>query len=1000
VPVVSFGVLGPLEAANEHGPVNLKGLRHRAVLARLLIAKGRVVPVSRLIDDLWEEAPEGALGTVQTFVGALRKALEPDRPPRTPARLLVTTPPGYALRAEDVDAWRFEAAVADSAHLLAAGKAEETRVLLDDALALWRGPAYAEFAEHDWAHDEAARLTELRSLALGRRAEAALALGLAAESVPDLQSQVDSHPLREDGWRLLALAFYKTGRQGDALATLRRARDVLRTELGLDPGPSLRQLETDILAQAPHLSAPRKPVSSAHPFVGRAQELADLKDASTAAVATGRPRLALVSGAAGAGKTALARTLTGHLEAGGWTVAWGASPELPGAPVLWPWTSSLTEPAVARFSRQREIVSYLASERGPVVVVFDDLHWADEETLALLTVLATEPGAGPVLIVGTYRSTEISAGLTEALGRAARTEPTRIYLGGLTEPQVHELVEAITDHEMDSRRIHARSGGNPFFVRELIRLWETEGDVDAVPTGVRDVIRQRLAKLGEATRTHLRQAAVLGQEIDLDVLIPLAGNENEVLDSVEAALLAGFLVERDSERLRFAHALVRDTLYEDITQARRARWHAAAAGIIEATRPEDVEQIAHHLLHAGNQVTANRIAHYTRAAAERAERRFASHEAARLWRETVDRSDDLEALMGLVRALAVTGDLRQARRHRADAVAAAEAIGDPLLTAGVLGAFDVPAIWPVNDDEKLSAELVAAAERTLIALPADRGIERARLLITIAMERRADAGPRGGQAAHEAEELARDLDDPLLLAYALNGRFMQTFHRAGLAPQRAQIGEELLTLSTRHGLVTFEVLAHLILIQARSALADFEAADRHAAAADLLAERHELPVVGVFTAWYAALRLTVGGRAAEARTAYRAAASRLGGTGMSGLEDGLLPLALRCLDPDSVPGPDSPHDLLFEVRTCLNAKAALENRDRPTLERLYAQLLPAAGELAGAGSGLVTLGPVAQYLGDLAAALGRPEAAGHYRRARAIAGKAGAPHWARDAQSS
>jgi len=229
---------------------------------------------------------------------------------------------------------------------------------------------------------------------------------------------------------------------------------------------------------------------------------------------------------------------------------------------------------------------------------------------------------------------------------------------------------------------------------------------------------------------------------------------------------------------------------------------------------------------------------------------------------------------------------------------------------------------------------------------------------------------------------------------------MQTFHRAGLAPQRALIGEELLALSTRHGLVIFEVLAHLILIQARSALADFEAADRHAAAADLLAERHELPVVGVFTDWYAALRLAVAGRVDEARTAYRAAASRLSGTGMSGLEDGLLPLALCCLDPDSLPGPDSRHDLLFEVRTCLNAMAALEKQDRPTMERLYVQLLPAAGELAGAGSGLLTLGPVAQYLGDLATALGRTEATDHYRQAQAIAARAGAPHWATAAREA
>ncbi|WP_344016062.1 BTAD domain-containing putative transcriptional regulator [Pseudonocardia xinjiangensis] len=1082
--MVGFGVLGPVEAANEHGPIDLKGLRHRAVLARLLVAGGRAVPVTRLIDDLWDEPSDGALGAVQTFVGALRKALEPDRPPRTPARLLVTAPPGYALRAgpEAVDAWRFEAAVGAAGRLLADGRAEDARRLLDEGLGLWRGPAYAEFAEQGWARGEAVRLDELRLLAVERRAEAGLAAGRAAESVPDLEAHVAAHPLREDGRRLLALALYRTGRQGDALATLRRGRTVLRAELGVDPGPGLRQLEADILVQAPQLAAPpaprrqspapapvARPRPVGHPFVGRAGELAELQDAGQAAVTAGRPRLVLLSGAAGAGKTALATTLTERLAATGWTTAWGASPEQRGAPAAWPWArmrESLTaagptppdpagaaggDPVAARFLRHRAIGSFLAgiSERGPVLLVFDDLHWADEETLALLTALAADPDAGPVLVVGTYRSTEISAGLAEALGRAARTEPARIYLGGLTEPQVREMVEALTDRGTapgDARAIHARSGGNPFFVRELVRLWEAEGDagLHAVPAGVRDVIRHRLARLAEPARTHLHLAAVIGPEVDLDVLVPLAGDEEQVLASVEAAVLAGFLVEQDADRVRFTHALVQETLYHDITRARRARRHAAAAEIIERIRPGDVEAIAHHVLRAGSRATAARTARWARAAAERAERRVAPHEAARLWRQTVvalDRTGDgaaesdgrerLEAVMGLVRALAVTGELQQARSHRATAVTAAEALGDPLLTARVLGSFDVPAIWTANDDEALSVRLAAAAERALGAMPADRESERGRLLVTIAMERRADAGRRGAEAAREAETIARRLGDPTLLAFALNGRFLQTFHRAGLAPERARIGEELLDLAARHrGLVTFEVLGHLILVQARAALADLVAADQHAAAADELADRYELPLVGVFTDWYAALRLAVTGPPDGTATAYRAAARRLTGTGMSGLEDGILPLALLSLTaPDMPTGvddarwgayerwarplvlfahghgdqaltaaravPDSPRDLLFEARTCLHAMTAIRTGDRPAMERLYARLLPAAGELAGAGSGLLTLGPAAHHLGNLSAALGRPhQARGHFRQAGAIAGKAGSPRWA------
>ncbi|SFB43888.1 DNA-binding transcriptional activator of the SARP family [Amycolatopsis marina] len=1085
-----FRVLGPLEVENEHGPVDLRGPRHQAVLARLLVARGRVVPVTRLIDDLWETPPQGALGALQTFVGALRKALEPDRPPRAPARLLVTVSPGYALRAEQtgVDAWRFENDVVESARLLSGDRAEEARILLDEALGLWRGPAFAEFADEDWARGAATRLDELRLLAVERRAQAALTLGQAAESVPDLQAHVTAHPLREDGWRLLALALYQTGRQGDALSTLRRARSVLRDDLGVDPGENLRRLEADILAQAPHLAS-RSAVelpntrtaqvgrtrSAEHPFVGRGPELDELRSAAVAVGSAGMPRLALLSGAAGAGKTALARALTRLLESDGWTTAWGSNPELRGAPGAWPWTriraslvsaghlpeaagdpvqgASTDDPVSARFHRHNAIASAVAtvSAKGPVLLVFDDLHWADEETLALLTALATDSGAGRVLIVATYRSTEISPALAEALGRAARAEPTRIYLSGLAESQVQELVHGVTGREIttaDARTIHRRSGGNPFFVRELVRLWEAEGEAAllAVPHGVRDVIRQRLAGLAQAARTHLRQAAVIGEEVDLDVLIALAGAEDPVLDSIEAALLAGFLVEQNADRLTFAHALVYETLYREVPRARRTRWHATIAEILEKVRPGDVEAIAEHNLRAEGRADATRTAHYTRAAAERAEQRFAPHDAARLWRETVaalDRAgssngrERLVAAVGMVRALAVTGDLGQARRHRAEAITAAEALGDPVLTAGVIGAFDVPAIWTANDDEVLSARLVAAAERALTTLPTGHDAERARLLITIAMERRGDSSPRGDQAARTAEEIARRLGDPTLLAFALNGRYMHTFHRTGLAPRRARLGAELLDLAGRHDrLVTFEVLGHLILVQARAALADLEAADRHAAAADLLAERYELPLVGVFTDWYAALRLAVTGQADEARRAYRTSASRLAGTGMSGLAEGILPLALlgiraptgmtTSMDDDWGPYeswarplalfaqgdrdqaltalnamPDSPRDLLLEARLCLHAAAAIQAGDRPRMERLYAELLPAADELAGAGSGLFSLGPTAFHLGRLSSALGRPRhAAEHFRNARSIADRSQSPQWsaaARDA---
>ncbi|MEU0838382.1 BTAD domain-containing putative transcriptional regulator [Streptomyces sp. NPDC005962] len=685
---VAFGVLGPVVAAGDGGALALKGPRHRAVLARLIVARRRVVPVSRLVEDLWDEPPAGAVGAVQTFVGALRRALEPDRPPRARARLLVTEGPGYALRAapDAVDAWRFEAAVGAAAALPPAAALRR----LGEALELWRGPAYAEFEAEAWARGERSRLAELRLRAVEQRAEALLALDRAAEAVPDLDAHLADHPWREDAWRLLALALYRSGRQADALAALHRARTALLDHLGLPPTPRLRRLQADILAQAPGLEAePLPPVA----------------------------------------------------------VVPGTRPVAPGA------------------------------EPSPPVA-------------------AVPGGAGE------------SAG---AVGVAAR-------------------------------------------------VW------------------------GEA-------AAVYGRTVG---------------------------------------------------GGARAR---------------------------------------------------------------------LEAAVGLIRNLAVTGGggLEAAREQRLAAITAAEDYGDPELTARVIGAYDVPAIWTRSDDPELAGRIVGAAERALAALP-DGDAARCRLLATVALESRGSRSPRGPEAAREAERIARRLDDPALLVFALNGTFMQSCGRAGLAPRRDAIGAELVAVGARHGLVTYEVLGHLVRLQARGALGDFAGADGHAAAADRLGARHELPLVGVFTEWYGALRLAATGQTARAETAYRAAAARLAGSGMPGLERGLLPLALLCLrlsdgesareagrgvDLDADWGPyrrwaepfallsaddpagartalralpEPPADLLYEALCCLEASAARELNAQDALERTRTRLRPATGQLAGASSGLLTVGPVDGHLAAITAA--------------------------------
>ncbi|MGH3169312.1 MAG: AfsR/SARP family transcriptional regulator, partial [Trebonia sp.] len=201
---IRLGVLGPVAAWDAGGSaLDLKGPRHRAVLARLAVARGRVVPLDVLIDDLWDVPPAGAAGAIRTFVGALRQAIEPARPPRT----LITQGRGYALRInrDNCDAVEF----GELAREAVAAPPARAPGLADQAMELWRGPAFAEFAGEPWASPERARLTEIRLRLAEYQAETRLALGLAAEAVPALSAHAEEHPWREEAWRLLALALYR-----------------------------------------------------------------------------------------------------------------------------------------------------------------------------------------------------------------------------------------------------------------------------------------------------------------------------------------------------------------------------------------------------------------------------------------------------------------------------------------------------------------------------------------------------------------------------------------------------------------------------------------------------------------------------------------------------------------------------------------------------------------------------------------------------------------------
>ena len=235
---LEFRILGPLEVSDETGHVALGGPKQRALLAILVLEAGRVVPTDRLIDSLWgEEAPKSATASLQNAVGRLRRALGND--------VLDTRAPGYVLNAkpEQIDARRFEQALTDSRRL----PAEERCTHLQSALGLWRGSALAEFAFDDFAQAEIRRLEELRLVVIGERIDAELELGLHGDVIGELEALAGEHPLRETFRRQLMLALYRAGRQAEALEVYKDARTRFIDELGLEPGPELKRLQSEIL---------------------------------------------------------------------------------------------------------------------------------------------------------------------------------------------------------------------------------------------------------------------------------------------------------------------------------------------------------------------------------------------------------------------------------------------------------------------------------------------------------------------------------------------------------------------------------------------------------------------------------------------------------------------------------------------------------------------------------------------------------------------------------
>ena len=540
---VRIEVLGPVRARVDGVEQRVGGRRERVVLGLLAASAGRPVPVERLVDTLWgEEAPASAQGSLQVAVSRLRTMLAPERRPGE-APVISRSAAGYALVEAEVDAAELSAA---ASAVVGRGPAEVAE-LTEAALALWQGEPYADLRDVAVLDAEVTRLHEDRLRLYEARTAALLDLGRHDEAQAVLATLVEENPFRERLWSLLAVALYRCDRQAEALETLRRLRTTLADELGVDPSPSVRTLEEDLLAQAPHLAAPAgpgqgTPVAAAADdatrslgsgVVGRSRVLAALDDALDRLVTSGRGGVTVLTGEAGIGKSMLSAEVGRRARRRGVRVAVGRCHEADLSPAYWPWLPVLRavagpdpEPEVALLVGDRgadapEAVSggaaalrtydavtrLLAATPEPLLVVLEDLHWADTSSLRLLAYAAEALRDAPVLLLVTARESERGSGpgLTQALAALARLGAVRLRVPHLGVEAVAELLldEVADPDEELAEVLWRRTDGNPFFVLEMARLLTATGEVTAaraadldVPDGIADVLRLRLLQLG------------------------------------------------------------------------------------------------------------------------------------------------------------------------------------------------------------------------------------------------------------------------------------------------------------------------------------------------------------------------------------------------------------------------------------------------------------------------------------------------------------------------
>lgn len=918
-----------------------------------------------------------------------------------------------------------------------------------------------------WLESERRELHDVRLQALEIIGRAGLALGgtQLASVERAARSLIGAEPYRESGYVLLMQALRGQGNVAEALRVFERLRSLLRDELGTAPSPDALRAHQDLLhpgkaepvgTRVPPPALPPDPgiplpdelrSQAAASMTGRVAEMGEIErwvEATRAARAS--ERVLLLCGDPGVGKSRLLAEVATRGHADGAVVLAGRSPEetlVPFQPFLealghYVTNAPLEELRAAAHGHGAELVRLVpalrrrlpelpATENGdseteryrlfeavagllgelaarrPVLIVLDDVHWADRPTLMLLRHLARANPAARLSIIGAYRATEPwNEGFAAAMTGLRHERLIRqIDVSGLPERDMARMIAVRLGRLPNEGFIHAlhvETGGNPFFIEEILRHLEDAGvsPLDAgaadlaevgVPDDIRDVVSRRLERLSPAALESLRVAAVIGRDFDAGLLERIVGlDEERYLAGLEEALAAGLIAEAPGVGggYTFGHTLIRETLYEGMSRPRRARTHRRVGLALEAEGPHrHANALAHHFTRAAEPEDAERAIRYALQAGEEATRMLAHEQAvehyagaltllARFRSEHADQRCRL--LLDLGEALVRSGERPRAWGVFREAAAIASELEDwPSLARAAIGASRRHVQPPGVIDEDLITMLEQALQTTSREPSVIRVLLLSRLAAALYYSERREQMRR---LAAEATVLAGRLGEPLAGALAAAAR-RRAYWGPGHLERRLADSTQMLRAAREAGDVDLTLQGHAWLVVDLLETGDRAAVEAQIEAFTVGARRLRQPLFTWQAAVWRAMRALLAG--------HLSTADRLAGEALSA--------GVRA---EGITAPQYYSIQLLAIRREQDRLAELEgparelvrgNPHRPAWRALLALLLTEAGrqeearaELAGLAAEGFTEIPLdgdwmiaMTILADVAVALGDPE---------------------------